>query len=137
MFQTLWEELKDSVTDSEIRARVIGVDVTMSKLNFLFGLLLAEKLLQHTDNLSKTLQTPSLTAVEGQKLADLTCKTPGRICNTEAFNLFWERVQQLQREFEVNHACLPRKSNSSAFGGWRITWLSLKHTKGMLFPAIL
>ena len=67
VFQTLWEEVKDSVTDSELRAQVIGVDATVSKFTFLFGLVLAEKLLQHTDNLSKTLQAPSLTASEGQK----------------------------------------------------------------------
>ena len=49
MFQALWEGVKDSVTDSQLRVRVIGVDATMSKFTFLFGLGLAEKLLQHTD----------------------------------------------------------------------------------------
>ena len=58
--------MKDSVTDSEIRTRVTGVDATVSKFSFLFGLVLAEKLLQHTDNLSQTLQASSLTASEGQ-----------------------------------------------------------------------
>ena len=37
----------------------------MSKFNFLFGLLLGERILKHTDNLSKTLQDPTLTASEG------------------------------------------------------------------------
>lgn len=109
MLQALWEKEQDSVTDSEIRARVIGVDATMRKFTFLFGLVVAEKLLQHSDNLSKTLQTPSLTASEGQEIADLTCKTLSRIQSTEAFNLFWERVQLLQREYGVQEACLPRK----------------------------
>ena len=103
---------ESSVTDSEIRTRVVGVDATMGKFTFLFGLVLAEKLLQHTDILSKTLQAPSLTASEGQKIADLTCKTLGRIRSTEAFDLFWERVQQLQSEFGVNNACFPRKRKS-------------------------
>ena len=80
--------MKDAVTDSEIRARVIGVNATMNRFDFLFGLVLAERLLQHTDNLSKTLQAPSLTASEAQQIAELTCKTLSRIRTTEAFDLF-------------------------------------------------
>ena len=112
VFQSLWEEVKDAVTNSEIRACVIGVDATMNRFDFLFGLVLAERLLQHTDNLSKTLQAPSLTASEGQKVADLTCKTLSRIQSTEAFDLFWEKVLILQREFGVNEASLPRKKKT-------------------------
>lgn len=40
----------------------------MNKFDFLFGLVLAERLLQHTDNSSKTLQTSSLTASEGLEI---------------------------------------------------------------------
>ena len=101
--------MKDAVTDLEIRARVISVDATMNKFDFLFGLVLAESLLRHTDNLSKTLQAPYLTASEGQQVADLTCRTLGRVRNTEAFNLFWEKVQVLQREYGVDEASLPRR----------------------------
>ena len=43
VLQALWEKEQDSVTDSEIRARAIGVDTTMRKFTFLFGLVLAEK----------------------------------------------------------------------------------------------
>ena len=45
VFQALWEEVKDTVTDSEIRAHVIGVNATMNRFDFLFGLVLAERLL--------------------------------------------------------------------------------------------
>ena len=109
VFQALWEEVRDAVTDSEIRARVIGVNATMNRFDFLFGLVLAERLLQHTDNLSKTLQAPSLTASEAQQIAELTCKTLSRIRNTEAFDLFWDRLQVLRREYGVDEASLPRK----------------------------
>ena len=36
----------------------------MTQFSFLFGLVVAERILQHTDNLSKTLQNPNLTAAE-------------------------------------------------------------------------
>ena len=101
--------MKDTVTDSETRARVIGVEATMNRFDFLFGLVLGERLLQHTDNLSKTLQAPSLTASEGQQVADLTRQTLCRIRTTEAFDLFWEKVKRLQREYSVDEPRLPRK----------------------------
>ena len=69
--------------------------------------MLAERLLQHTDNLSRTLPSPSLTASEGQQVADLTCKTLIRLRTTEAFDLFWEKVQVLQREYSVEEPSLP------------------------------
>ena len=37
----------------------------MEKFEFLFGVVLGARILKHTDNLSKTLQSPSLTAAEG------------------------------------------------------------------------
>lgn len=81
----------------------------MNRFDLLFGLVLAERLLQHTNNLSKTLQAPSLTASEGHQVADLTCMTLSRIQSTEAFDLFWDRLQSLQREYGVDEASLPRK----------------------------
>ena len=75
MFQALCEEVKEAVNDSEIRACVISVDKTMNRFDFL----LAERLLQHTGNLSKTLQIPSQAASEGQQVSDLTCKVIGRM----------------------------------------------------------
>ena len=50
----VWEESKVSSIDSEIRARIIGVETQMESFDFLFGLLLASLLLRLSDNLSKT-----------------------------------------------------------------------------------
>ena len=63
------------MTDSEVRALIIGVEATMGKLDILVGAVLAERLLKHTDKLSRTLQSPTLTASEGQQCAMLTCET--------------------------------------------------------------
>ena len=66
VLQGLWEEARDIVKDSETRARIIGVQSMMMTFDYLFGLVLGERILKHTDNLSKTLQNPALTASEGQ-----------------------------------------------------------------------
>jgi hypothetical protein len=68
---TLWEEVKESPLDSEIKARIIGVEAQMNDFNFLFGVSLGALVLNHRDNLSKALQKSSMSASEGQLLAKL------------------------------------------------------------------
>ena len=75
VLQQLWEEAKDIASESESRSRINGVQAQMERFEYLFGLVLGKRVLKHTDNLSKTLQSPSLTAAEGQHIAELTRKT--------------------------------------------------------------
>ena len=109
VFQDLWEEVKSITADSDARARIGGVEAQMGKFEFLFGVVLGARVLKHTDNLSKTLQSPSLTAAEGQKLADLTCQTLEKIRNDESFDLFWQRIVLFQQDLEVNEPAIPRR----------------------------
>ena len=102
VFHELWEEAKDIVKDSETRARIVGVQFYMKSFDYLFGMVLGEHLLKHTDNLSKTLQSPSLTASDGQHIADLTVKTLQKIREEDAFDLFWQNVLLLQESTEVH-----------------------------------
>ncbi|KAL5497072.1 hypothetical protein EMCRGX_G013468 [Ephydatia muelleri] len=109
VLNALWDTVKDSVTDSEVRARIIGIEATMSRFDFLFGAVLGERLLKHTDNLSRTLQSPALTASEAQQCAMLTCETLCMMRSSESFDLFWERVILLQEKYGVQEPLLPRK----------------------------
>ena len=43
----------------------------MNKFDFLFCLMLAECLLKHCDNLSKTMQSTAIPAVEARRLSEL------------------------------------------------------------------
>ena len=106
----LWGEAREIVTDSETRTRIIGVQAMMLIFEYLFGLVLGEWILKHTDNLNKTLQNPSLTASEGQQVAEPTCRTLEQIQTTESFDLFWQNLMLLQTEKGENEpAALPRK----------------------------
>ena len=75
VLQELWGNALEVATDSDVRARLVGVQTTMTKFSYVFGVILGECILTHTDNLSKTLQNPSLTASEGYSIAELTCET--------------------------------------------------------------
>ena len=52
------------------KSRINGVASKMKKFDFLFGLMLAERILKHTDNLSKTIQAIAMPAVEARGLSN-------------------------------------------------------------------
>ena len=52
----LWEFSVDIVKDTEMKARIIGVQAIMKSFKFYFGCQLGERLLGQTDNLSRTCQ---------------------------------------------------------------------------------
>ena len=114
VLQELWDEALDVAKDSDTRARIIGVQHSMTTFEYFFGLLLGERILKHTDNLSKTLQNPSLSASDSQEIAELTCTTLASIRNDESFDLFWENVLLQQNHMGINEPALPRKRKAPA-----------------------
>ena len=64
--QKLWEESKDQVADPSIKASIIVVETQFKTFKAYFGIQLGHLLLQHSDNLSKTLRTDTLYAAAGQ-----------------------------------------------------------------------
>ena len=69
-YETLWEEVKESPLDSEIKARVIGVEAQMNDFNFLFGVSLGALVLNHSDNLQLA-QTGKANVAKHHKLYQL------------------------------------------------------------------
>ena len=59
----------------------------------IFGLMLGELILNHTDNLSCTLQKTTISAAQGQSVAKLTVNTLQKIRNDQSFELFWKNVE--------------------------------------------
>lgn len=107
--QTLWEEAVEATSQTDMKARILGVAIQMTTFRFFFGLVLSEKMLRHTDAPSKTLRKPQLTSVEGQEIAKLTVKTLQSICSESAFDAFWQTVQQRRQSLDVEEPVLPRK----------------------------
>ena len=58
----------DILKDNELKTRVNGVTSQMGKFEFVFCFLLGEKVLKQTDNLSRTLQVPTTSASQGNRL---------------------------------------------------------------------
>ncbi len=59
---------------SDVKAQINGVAAKMKEFRFLFCLILAERLLKHSDNLSKSMQATYMPAVEAKQLSELCIK---------------------------------------------------------------
>eukprot|EP00731_Ephydatia_muelleri_P007654 Em0003g1902a len=103
----VWEEALEYVKETDMRSRIIGIKTCMRTFDFLFGIMLGELLLRHSDNLSKTLQSPHMSAAEGQKVAAMTVKMLKSLRTDESFQAFWELVQKTANEIEVKSPSLP------------------------------
>ena len=71
----LWVECLETRLEPDIKGRIIGVQTQMLSFNTLFGLQLSKKILNITDNLSRTLQKQKMSSAEGQAIAELTVRT--------------------------------------------------------------
>ena len=103
----LWDvSLPDSL-DRETRSRIIGCQSQMTSFNFFYGLNLAYRL---TDNLSKTIQKKSFSAIDGQRSAGLTLQALHGMRTDEAANLFYETtVKKASKHEFIESPALPRK----------------------------
>ena len=109
VLQELWEESKDKVSDPSVKARIIGVQAQFKKFPYFFGVLLGELILKHSDNLSKTLQSPKLSTSEGQRIATMTVKTLQSLRSDSNFDLFWRKAEITRQKFDIDAPELPRK----------------------------
>ena len=91
-----------------MKARIIGVQAQFK--NF-FGVLLGELILKHSDNLSKTLQSPRLSASEGQQIAAMTVKTLQSLRTDSNFDLFWTKQKQQDKSWMSMNLSYPGKQN--------------------------
>ena len=107
--QGTWEEAVEVVRDTETKARIRGVSAVMNTFDFLFGCMLGEMILKHPDNLSSTLQNKSLSAAEGQCIAQMTIGTLKSVRSDNSFDLFWQKVNSKASELDIGEPVLPRR----------------------------
>ena len=84
----LWEWSLEVLKDTEMKSRIIGVKSMMTQFSFYFGCSLGDRLLRQTDNLSRALQSLSISAAQGNMLARDVVKTLLRDRTNASFDLF-------------------------------------------------
>lgn len=105
----LWKQSISTTSDTEMKARMIGAQTAMGKFSFLFGCLLGKKVLMQTDNLSRTLQSPELSAAEAHQVTKAVLCNLEKDRSDESFDSFWETVNTTKNDLDIDDATLPRK----------------------------
>ena len=77
-----------------MKARIRGVSVHTKQFEFCFRIHLDHLILDHSDNLSKTVQSTNLAVAGAQVTARCTVKTLKTLRNDSNFDLFYENVNQ-------------------------------------------
>lgn len=91
----LWDWSLTVSNDTEIKARIRGVQSIMTMFNFYFGCTLGEQLLRRqTDNPGHALQDSSTSAAQGNRLAQDVVKTLLKDRPDTSFSLFGGRILQ-------------------------------------------
>ena len=109
--------LAASKLDSEVKTRIIGVQNQMCEFQFFYGLNLSQRLLTISDNLSKTLQKESMSALGGLHFAESTVQTYQRIRSDEEAELFFKTDPKKSLDYPfINKTALPRKRKRSNYG---------------------
>ena len=104
-----WDEAITATHDTEAKARIQGVVAQMRTFEFFFGSSLAELILKHTDNLSRTLQHVAMSAAEGQEVAAMTVATLNSFRSDERFDQFWTMVMMKAEALGVKEPQLHRR----------------------------
>ena len=114
----LWDVLlATGKLDSEVRAGIVGVQDQMLKFQFFYGLNLSQPLFAISDNLSKTLQKESMSALRCLHLAELTIKTYKEMRSDEETELFFKTVSKKALDYPtMNKAALPCKRKRPNYG---------------------
>ena len=96
----------------------------MKSFNFLFDVMLGELILQHTNNLSRTLKHKTVSAAEGQEIARMTVQTLKFVNSGEFFDLFGVKVSSTDESLDVGEPQLPccRKVHKTIDNGTSIDW---------------
>ena len=87
----LWGWAEDNVSDSDMKARIIGVQTKMQTFSFFYGLQLAIVVLSHSDNFSSSFQRAQLCA-DAQKNVMLSVTVLRGIRSDMDASLHWTKV---------------------------------------------
>ena len=91
-----------------MKVRINGVAAKVKEIEFLFGLMLAKKLLKHSDNFSRTIQATCMPAIEVHRLSGLCIEVLQRMRTKCDFELFCQRSRSAQKLLNVGNPVLKR-----------------------------
>ena len=92
--KSLWTISLEKRLDPEMKGVIIGSQAQMVKFEYLSDTNILQVLYRYSDNLSKTLQSPKITASNAQKLSNPTLKTLISLRSETLFNNLWKILKK-------------------------------------------
>ena len=108
-FQRLRKWEIENTSDTSMKARTRGISSYSKTYPYCFGIHLAAAILNNSDNLSKTLQSTQLLAVNTQRIARNTVSTLESLCSDHNFKLLYKRVKKFAHHHDVDEPSLSGK----------------------------
>ena len=87
----------------------------MKEFNFCYGLMLAEKLLEQSDNFNQTIQATSMPENQVHRFSGLCIEVLQRTRTNQDLKLFWKLSQSTQTLVNVDNQVLQRKQKRPRF----------------------
>ena len=81
----------------------------METFEYYFGVTILLKILGYSDNLSRSIQSPDLTATDAKYLANCTVETLEKIRNDRDFDLLWNDFNEKADSLDLREPKQPRK----------------------------
>ena len=97
----LWGWAQDNISNSDMKARIIGVQTKKQSFSFLLWTSACHCSLSHSDNLSSHLQRAELCPVDAQKNAKLSVTVLRGIRSDRDASLLWTKVIQAAVKLEL------------------------------------
>ena len=89
-----WCNEPQNTPDPDIRARAGGIERKMNTFKFVYGMHLSMLVLNLSDNLSTTLQSPNISAADAQKTAHLVVETLQKLRSNEHAQCLLDRIRK-------------------------------------------
>ena len=108
--QKLWEEsLSRGGLPPELGGRIIDVQPQMETFEYYFGVTIMQKILGHSDNLSRSIQSADLTSTDVIYLAHCTVETLEKIRTDRDFDLLRNDLNEKADSLDLREPKQPRK----------------------------
>ena len=103
------DEVENSTGDFQIKATASGFQKRLKEFEFMFSLLVSHEVFEVTDNLSKQLQSPQVSAGEGVELCEFTVKALQALRSDDIYDSLWMDCKTAAEEMDMDPPYIPRQ----------------------------
>ena len=110
LFKKCWvQSIEETGLQLKLRKRLLGVQPLMQRFNYYFRVLISQKILEHSDKSSESIQCADLTAIDVKNVVNCTIKTLDKMRCDDDFQLLWITTKEEAERPGITKLTLPRR----------------------------